>query len=457
MRENVLLQGSIRPALIRLALPLLAGNILQQLYNAVDALIVGKFLGTAAFASTGVSGTVLNLFLFALSGFCVGISVLFAQFYGAGQPEDFRRGVFTALVFGGLIAFALSGVSLILLRTLLSGIGTPADLIPHCMDYLRITLAGLICAYLYNLFSGILRAMGDTKASLLFLLLSVLINAALDYVLIRFMHAGIRGAAFATVLAQLLAAAACALYLRRNYPTLLCTRKDIGIYPALLRRLLRLGLVSALHQSSLYIGKLLVQGAVNRLGTEGIAAYTAALRIEGFTNSFGDSGSQAMSIFISQNHGAKNHARVKQGFRQGMVLLILLGATLSVIMELTARFSVALFLDAGESMALAAGCRYLRIVAAFYTFCYIGYAYVGYFRGIGRVGVPFVGTTLHLSIRVILTHLIILRLGLPAVAIATGTGWILLICYQCAIYYSDSIRKWALTPRFTGVFHHQPR
>ena len=445
--ETALLQGEIRPALIRLALPLLAGNILQQLYNAVDALIVGKFLGTAAFASTGVSGTVLNLFLFALSGFCVGNSVLFARLYGAGEEREFRRGVFTALAFGGLVALTMSAVSLGLLRPLLTAIGTPADLIPHCQDYLRITLAGLICAYLYNLFSGILRAMGDTRTSLLFLLLSVLINAALDYILIRFLNAGIRGAALATVLAQLLAAIACAFYLKRRYPLLLCTWADAGFHPELLQPLLRLGLVSALHQSSLYLGKLLVQGAVNQLGTEGIAAYTAALRVEGFANSFGDSASQAMSIFISQNCGAKNHARVKQGFRQGMVLLILLAAALSAVMGLGARFSVALFLDAGETVALAAGVRYLQIVAIFYVLCYVGYAFVGYFRGLGHVGVPFVGTTMHLSIRVLLTHLLILRLQLPAVALATGAGWFLLVCFQCIVYRSSVIRRPTQAPR----------
>ena len=439
MREHALLEGPIRPVLIRLALPLLAGNILQQLYNAVDALIVGRFLGTAAFASTGVSGTVLNLFLFALSGFCVGNSVLFARLYGGDERQEFRRAVFTALVFGGMVALTLSALSLGMLRPLLTAIGTPADLIPHCQAYLRITLTGLICAYLYNLFSGILRAVGDTRTGLLFLLLSVLINAALDYILIRFLNAGIQGAALATVLAQLLAAAACALYLKRRYPSLLCTRADAGFHPELLQPLLRLGLVSALHQCSLYLGKLLVQSSVNQLGPEGIAAYTAALRIEGFANSFGDSASQAMSIFISQNCGAKNHARVKQGFRQGMVLLVLLAAVLSTVMGLGARLGVAMFLDASETAALAAGVRYLRIVAIFYVLCYIGYGFVGYFRGLGHVGVPFVGTTMHLSIRVLLTWLLIQRLGLPAVALATGAGWSLLVCFQCAVYHRSGV------------------
>ena len=446
--ETALLQGEIRPALIRLALPLLAGNILQQLYNAVDALIVGKFLGTAAFASTGVSGTVLNLFLFALSGFCVGNSVLFARLYGAGDQREFRRAVFTALAFGGLVALSMSAVSMSLLHPLLAAIGTPADLVPHCQDYLRIALSGLICAYLYNLFSGILRAMGDTRTSLLFLLLSVLINAVLDYILIRFLGAGIRCAELATVLDHLLAAIACAIYLRRRYPALLCTWADAGLHPELLQPLLRLGLVSALHQSSLYLGKLLVQGAVNQLGTEGIAAYTAALRVEGFANSFGDSASQAMSIFISQNCGAKNHARVKQGFRQGMVLLVLLAAALSVLMGLGAWLGVSLFLDASETAALAAGVRYLRIVAVFYVLCYIGYAFVGYFRGIGHVGVPFIGTTMHLSIRVLLTHLLIQRLQLPAVAVATGTGWFLLVYFQCVVYRSSVTRQSAQAARF---------
>ena len=434
MSEKTLLNGNIKRQLINLAVPLLLGNILQQLYNTIDALIVGQFLGMEAFAAIGISGTIMNLFVFVLNGFCVGLSIIFAQFYGAGNQDAFRREFFVSISLGSLITVLLSILFIETLSSILHVIQTPDNLLHHATSYLTIIITGMILSYFYNLFSSVLRSIGNTKAALYFLFLSVVSNAMMDYLFVGIFSLGIAGVAYATVLAQMLAATCCYCYLSKKCNHLLCRRKDMGIHIDLVKRTLTYGCASALHQTSLYIGKILIQGAVNTLGISGIAAYTAATRIEGFANSFGDSGAQAVSVFISQNYGAGNKKRVSEGLRQGLILLAFLGIALSLIMFATARMSILLFLKAHEVRALNYGTLYLKTISVFYVLCFIGSAFVGYFRGIGKVIVPVIGTTLHIGLRVVISYLLISRLGLYAVALATGFGWILVVLYQNIVY-----------------------
>jgi putative MATE family efflux protein len=432
--NKTLLEGNIKKELVSLAVPLLLGNILQQIYNTVDALIVGQFLGTDAFAAVGISGTIMNLFIFVLNGFCIGLSIIFAQLYGAGNQDEFRREVFVSISFGSLITVLLSALFVGILSPILHLIQTPDALIPYVTSYLTIIIVGMITTYFYNLFSSILRSIGNTKAALYFLFLSVAINAVVDYLFVAVFSLGVAGAAYATVLAQMISAAGCYCYLFKNYRYLLCRRKDVGIHAELVKQTLGYGFASALQQASLYIGKILVQGAVNTLGISGIAAYTATMRIEGFANSFGDSGAQAMSVFTSQNYGAGNERRVSDGLRQGLVLHIILGIMLSIIMFITAKAGMLIFLKADETLALDYGTLYLKIISIFYVLCFIGSAFVGYFRGTGKVIIPVVGTTLHIGLRVIISYLLISKLGLSAIAIATGLGWVLVVLYQITTY-----------------------
>lgn len=435
MANTILTKGNIKKELIYLSLPLLAGNILQQFYNTVDSLMIGRFLGNDAFASTGISATIMNLFLFILTGFCVGLSVLFSQIYGTGNKFEFRKEVFVSLVFGNPLTIILSVLSILLLKPLLLIIHTPESLLNYTMDYLSIILGGLIFAYYYNLFSSILRSIGDTKTALLFLMLSVAVNTLLDYLFLGVFHTDIRGAAYATILAQGISALCCFLYLHKKYPSLLCTAKEIGLHSSLIKKTFKFGFISALHQSSLYIGKMLVQGAVNTLGTAGISAYSATMRIEGIINSFGDSGGQAISIFISQNYGAGNKKRVHDGFRHGLLLLCILAISLSTVMFFSSNFCLSVFLGKNNLPALEYGNAYLKIVSIFYILCFIGNVFVGYFRGTEKVMAPFIGTTMHLTLRVILSYLLVSSYGLSAIAYATAAGWILVVLFHCFIYF----------------------
>lgn len=433
-RTAVLTQGSIPQQLIWLTLPLICGNILQQLYNTVDAFIIGRFLGSTAFGAVGVAGTVMNLFIFILSGCCTGIAVLFAQCYGSQDLAAFRREGFQALVFGLSVTVVLGLGGLTLLEPLLALIQTPENIEHLVTEYLTVIFLGLPVTFLYNLGSAALRAAGNTLAALFPLMAATALNVGLDILFVGGFSMGIAGAAVATVLAQGFAALLALGYLRWRMPQLLFGREDLHLDWDMLRRTASFGLVSALQQSAVYIGKLLVQGAVNSMGNEAINAYTAATRIEGFANSFGDSGAEAVSVFVAQNTGAGEKKRVKRGFFTGMALMIALGLTMSLIMFVGARASLTLMLGESGLDALEGGMAYLRLIALVYVMCFIGSAYVGLYRGIGWVSVPVIGSSLQITIRVILAYALADSWGVAGVALATGIGWSAIITYQTVLY-----------------------
>ena len=433
-----LTRGPIRRQLIALALPLLAGNILQQLYNTIDAVIVGRFVGDGAFAAVGVAGSVMNLFLFLISGGCSGAGVLLAQLHGAGDGPAFRRDFFLTSLFGGLLTLGLTAAALLLLSPLLVLLRTPAAIRGFATDYLHIIFLGFLAAFAFHLGSAVLRAVGSTGAALVFLMVSMGTNLTLDLAFIVGLGMGVAGAAWATVLAQALAALLCLTYLARRFPQLMFHREDMAYDGPLLRRTAHFSLVSALHMCNLYIGKLLVQGTVNSLGTGAISAYTAATRIEGFANSFGDSGHTAVSVFIGQNTGAGDQERVREGFFTGQRLLAVFGLFMSLLMLVGAVPTLKLVLPQNSGGSLGPAVGYLRLVACFYLFNFLGSGLAGYFQGRGRVNVPVIGATGHITLRVILSWLLAPRLGLPAVALATGLGWVGVVTFWSLLYSREN-------------------
>jgi len=424
-KTNDLTSGSIPRQLLALMTPLIMGNILQQLYNTVDAFILGRYAGSVEFASAGVAGAVMNLFLFMITGACTGISVLYAQFYGAGDLKGFRKEHWLSLSFGMLVTLLISGLGLLGMPALLKMIHTPEALTGAVSAYLRIILISLPAAFLYNLYGAMLRSIGKAGAALGALGIAVFVHLLLDYWLVASLGMGIEGAATATAVSQLISAVLCILYLWKTAPELLFRREDCRMDQALLKKTGHFSFVTGLHQSSLYLGKLLVQGAVNTGGTEMIAAYTATTRIEGFANSFGDSGAAATSVLVAQNFGAGKEERVRGTYRWSLIFMLALGAFMSAVMYASAGASVGFMLEAHEGSAFVNGREYMKLVALFYVLCFTGNTFAGYFDGIGRVSVPFVGAASHISLRVVLSWLLMKRMGLPAVALATGIGWVL--------------------------------
>jgi len=400
----------------------------------VDAFILGRYAGEAEFAAIGIAGSVMNLFLFAIVGACTGISVLFAQFYGAGDLAAFRREHALTLFFGLLCTAVGGSIGILCLTWLLRVIQTPHDLAVFVSTYLTIILASLPAAFLYNLYGAMLRSIGQAGAALAALAVATVTNLLLDILFVSHFGMGIAGAAWATAISQALSGVLCILWLCRTAPALLFHKDDLQMDRGLLRRTAHFSFVTGLHQSSLYIGKLLVQGAVNTGGTGIISAYTATTRIEGFANSFGDSGASAASVLVAQNLGAGREDRTRQTFRTSLALMLVLGLLSSLVMYLAAGETVGFMLGSSSGAAYENGRQYMRTIALFYTFCFTGNTFAGYFDGCGRVTIPFIGAAGHIALRAVLSWRLIGDMGLNAVAVATGIGWILVNLFWSVVF-----------------------
>ncbi len=432
-----LTEGNITKQLLQLALPLVIGNFLQQLYNTIDAWVVGRYISQDAFAAIGIGGTVVNLFIFVLVGACTGIGIIWAQLYGKGDFAAFRREGFQALVAGSCFTLVLSLAAFAATEEMLRLIATPASILHMVKEYLQIIFAGLIMTFLYNYYSTMLRAVGNTLMALVFLAVALAVNMVLALLFVAYWQWGISGAAWATVLAQLSSVLLCNVYMRLYQPQLLWSRQDMHIDGQLLKHTCNFAVATAMHNSNLYIGKLLVQGAVNSCGVDMVAAYTAAGRLEGFANSFGDSGGAAMNVFIGQNVGAGNWRRVRQGFAKGFKLLLGLGVVYSAALYAGADAGVAFMLGGSDLPGWAQGVHYMRIVAMFYFLCFMGNALAGYFEGRGLLMIPVIGATGHITLRVILSYLFAGEYGLGAVAYATGFGWFCVVCFWSYLAWKD--------------------
>ena len=432
---------SVTAQLVRLSLPLILSNILQQFYNTIDTWMIGRYSGPLAFASMGIAGSLMNLFLFIVIGACTGISVMFAQLYGADDLQHFRQEHYQMLLVGTTFSAALAAAGLLTLPTLTRLMRTPADMVPYVRQYLFLILLGLPLTYLYNFYNGLLRSVGNVRAPLYILTGATVLNLILDYLLVGTLSLGTRGAAVATVLSQGFSAACCILYLVRCHREFLFTRQNMHISGVLLRKTCILALVTGLHQTGLYIGKMLVQCAVNTSGADMIAAYTATTRIEGFINSFGDSGAAATSVVAAQAYGAGDRERIRKTFISSGRLLIIFGIACSLFLWLSAPMTSAFMLSGAGRNAFEQAAGYLRLISFFYPLCFLGNTYAGYYDGIGKPQIPFIGAASHITLRVILSFLWLPGGALPSLALATGLGWLWVNLFWSFLYLPERFRK----------------
>ena len=427
-------KGSIMKHLISLTVPLITGNILQQMYNTIDAFVIGRYAGEEEFAAVGVASSVINLFLFAIVGACIGISVLFAQLYGAGETKRFRQEHFISGTLGAVISFIMGIGGILFTPFLLSLLQTPKEVAGSAEIYLKIVLAALPMSFFYNFYSALFRAVGKVKVTLVILAAASVINFVLDIYFAAILHLGISGVAWATFFAQTMAALISFFYLKWRFPFLLFGKDDCCLDKRILRKTIYCCGTTAIQQTGLYLGKLFVQGAVNTMGTAAIAAYTAAIRIEGFANSFGDSGCSATSVVTAQNHGAQKEDRVRKTFWLSLILMILLGTVSSFLLYFAADPMIGFILGTKQPEAHFMGMKYMQIIAVVYIFCFIGNSFAGHFDGCGRMSITLIGTISQISIRTILSWIWIQKFGLGAVAVSAGLGWIFVTVFWTFFY-----------------------
>ena len=420
-----LTEGSITGRLLWFALPLMAGNLLQQLYNVADTLIVGRFLGADALAAVGSAYSLMTFLTSILLGLCMGSSAYFSIQFGRRDDERMKNGFFLSFVLIGAVALALTAASFALLDWIIRALQAPTEVAPLMHDYLFYIFFGIIATFLYNFFANLLRSVGNSVTPLVFLGISAVLNIVLDLVFVLVFHWGVAGAAVATVIAQYVSGVGLMLYYLLRFPALRVARQHIRWDGRAVCEIAGLSVLTCVQQSVMNLGILMVQGLVNSFGVNVMAAFAAAVKIDAFAylpvQDFGN----AFSTFVAQNTGASQPERIRRGIRSAVVVSILFCVVSSLLVCLFAAPLMALFVEPGETEIIAIGVEYLRIEGLCY--CGIGILFLlyGLFRGLGRPGVSVVLTVVSLGTRVALAYLLapIPAIGLKGIWWAVPIGW----------------------------------
>lgn len=421
--NDYLITQSPARALVRFSLPMIVGNLFQQAYSIVDSAIVGRFCGATALAAIGASAALTQIFICAAIGGGIGASVIISRHFGARRYGQMKSAVSTALLTFLALSLALALGGLALSGPIMQALHTPADALAEARVYLNIYFYGLPFLFLYNILSSLFNALGKSRIPLYFLIFSSLLNTALDWYLVAVRGLGVSGAAWATFLAQGLSAVLCfAVLLRelRRYPE----PSPARFSGRELRAMARIALPSILQQSTVSIGMMLVQSVVNRFGTQVLAGFSAAMRIESLCIVPMAAIGNALSSYTAQNIGAGRDDRIAPGYRAANWMVAVSAVPLLLAMELAHRPLIALFLDAAPAAeAMATGEGYLTFIGFF--FCMIGFkmAADGVLRGAGDVGAFTAANLVNLFIRVALSWLLAPRFGVQMVWIAVPIGW----------------------------------
>lgn len=428
--------GSPMKLVFGFAVPLLFGFLFQQMYNFVDTAIVGRFLGSAALAAVGATGSLNFLILGFCMGICSGFSIPIAQSFGAKDETELRRYVTNSVWLSAVISVILAVVTALGTRTMLQWMNTPAEIIDDAVSYIQLIFAAIPVTVLYNLSGGILRALGDSKTPVYYLVLASLINIVLDLACILYLHMGVAGAAFATVVSQLVAGLGCVISMKRRFPILKFSREDWRFRPLFARRLVNIGVPMGLQYSITAIGSVVLQIAVNGLGTVAVAAVTAASKLSTVFTCVFDALATTMATFAGQNMGAKKLDRIHQGLRAASVIGIVYCVLAFVIIWLGGRQLITLFVDAGDVEVVDKAYQFLMVNVAFY----IPLLYVNIVRlsvqGMGFTRVAVLAGCSEMVARILVAMAFVPMVGFAAAAYASPVAWIFADAFLFPCYFS---------------------
>lgn len=410
-------------ALLWFALPIILGNLFQQTYTMADSAIVGRYVGEQALAAVGASYSLTNIFICVAIGGGMGASVLVGQAFGAGEYPHMASVMATAILSFLAVSLLLGGAGLALSRPIMIALNTPADVLDMAVEYLNIYFLGLPFLFLYNILSTLFNALGRSRIPLGFLIFSSLFNIVLDWILVTQFHLGVAGVAWATLIAQGISAVLSFLVLAALLRRMGCTPGRL-FAPDELLPMLKIALPSILQQSTVSIGMMLVQSVVNGFGSEVLAGYSAASRVESLCVVPMSGIGSAVSSFTAQNLGAGQPDRVAEGYRAANRLVLAFALIILAALELGSPGIIALFLGTdGTPAAVATGCGYLRFMGFF--FCLIGFkmAVDSVQRGAGDMKYFTLANLVNLSLRVILAVTLAPRCGIAMVWYAVPLGW----------------------------------
>ena len=408
---------------------MIAGNLLQQVYNLVDTLIVGRFLGADALASVGSSYTLMVFLTSVVIGLCMGSGAFFSADFGAGNQNRLREDIWHSFWFILTVSVIICAVIYPGMNAILEILQTPEELMTLTKQYVRVVFAGIIFVFLYNFFAFLLRAMGNSLVPLVFLAASSVINIALDIWFVVGLEFGVGGAALATVIAQAFSGIGIAVFCIMRLPVLKFggSNSRVRWNSERMKEIIKNDIATGIQQSVMNFGILMIQGLVNSFGAVVMASFAAAVKIDTLAYMLAQEFANAYSLFVSQNYGADRKERIREGTRISIAVSAGFCAAVSVLIFIFAESLMGVFVDPGETAIIAEGARYLRIEGAAYIGIGILFLWYGYFRGINMPHISLLLTVISLGTRVLLSYALAPRtpLGVIVIWISIPIGWLL--------------------------------
>lgn len=438
-----LTKGPVMRSMLLFALPMIAGNLLQQCYNVADTLIVGQFLGPDALAAVGSSFTLMTFLTSILLGLCMGSGAVFSIRFGQKDPEGLKNGIAASFLLIGALTVLLNVISFLSMDWILLFLQVPAEVQGQMREYLSVIFCGIAASFLYNYFASLLRAVGNSVVPLAFLAVSAVLNIILDLWFVLGLHRGVAGAAEATVLSQYVSALGIAVYTWARFPQFRLHISHFRRSRTAVKEIAGFSLLTCVQQSIMNLGILMVQGLVNSFGPSVMAAFAAAVKIDAFAYMPVQDFGNAFSTFIAQNYGAGQSDRIRRGLKGAVLTALLFCAAVSAAVWIFARPLMLLFVSPEETAIIAEGVRYLRIEGTFY--CGIGCLFLlyGLYRALGKPGMSVVLTVISLGSRVALAYALssLPALGVAGIWWSVPIGWALADAAGLACYIKMSHKR----------------
>ena len=433
--QHDMTSGSPMKIILDFTLPIFIGNVFQQFYNMADAVIVGKFVGTKALAAVGSTGTIMFLIYGFVVGMTAGFTVLTAQKFGGGDMPAMRRTVAGASILSLIIGLILTAVFIILMKPWLTLMNTPSDIFADAYAYIMIISGGILAQMLYNLLASILRALGNSKVPLYFLILSALLNIVLDLVFIIVFHMGAAGAAIATVISQGVSGLLCLVYIVKKVPMLRMGREDWHPSGTLIMTQIRIGIPMALQYSITAIGTMMVQSSLNILGSTLVAAFTAASKIEQVVTQAYVAMGTTMATYGAQNMGAGNVPRIRQGFKASTIIGIIYAFIAAALVMTVGKYMSYLFVSEDVELIMDSVDIYLKCVGTFFIPLAIVNIYRNGIQGLGYGLLPMMAGVAELVGRGVVAVIAAGQKSYLGVCLASPAAWVLASVLLIGMYY----------------------
>lgn len=406
------------------SIPLLIGNIFQQFYSMVDTIIVGRFLGVKALAAVGSTSSMIFLIIGFILGLASGFSVLVSQRFGANDEEGVKKAVGSAIVLSVIMTIIITILSIFFTKPLLNLMKTPHDIIDEAYSYIILIYGGIFVTFFYNIIASILRALGDSKTPLYFLIVASILNIILDLMFIVKFSMGVKGAAYATVISQGVSGILCLIYTAKKFPILRLEKRHFSFNLDFYKKHLNIGIPMALQFSITAVGAVILQGAVNSFGSTIVAAYTAASRVEQLVMQPSVTFGVTMATYCAQNLGANNIERIKEGVKKCTLINIAIGVIGGIILMTLGEYFVKLFVSNSDPNVISYATKYLTTVSFFFIPLSLIFIYRNALQGMGYTFVPMMAGVYELLARTIVAFTLPLAIGYTGICLAGPMAWL---------------------------------